>query len=89
NTLDKLPEDVQSAIRTRDSNRWNQLEDSDPEVREIRKLNQNLNRLAGHRALFGVDPYADNIKTSNSKWAVTSALERGTDQMQGNLYGAA
>ena len=89
NTLDKLPEDVQSAIRTRDSNRWNQLEDSDPEVREIRKLNQNLNRLAGHRALFGVDPYADNIKTSNSKWAVTRALERGTDQMQGNLYGAA
>ena len=88
NTLDKLPEDVQSAVRIRNSNRWNQQEDSNPEVREIRKLNQNLNQLSGHRALFGVDPYADNIRTSNSEWVFTRALERGTDQMQGNLYNA-
>ncbi|UDW84631.1 thermonuclease family protein [Pasteurella canis] len=87
-SFSELPPDVQDAVRTRQSNALFGLEDDDEDVRNIRAINQNLNRLSSTGPLSGIPIYRDYIKTKRDGNVLTNSLARGVDMMQGNLYNA-
>lgn len=87
-SFNELPPDVQDAVRTRQSNALFGLEDDDEDVRNIRAINQNLNRLSSAGPLSGIPVYRDYIKTKRDGNVLTNSLARGVDMMQGNLYNA-
>lgn len=87
-SFSELPPDVQDAVRTRQSNALFGLEDDDEDVRNIRAINQNLNRLSSAGPLSGIPIYRDYIKTKRDGNVFANSLVRGVDMMQGNLYNA-
>ncbi|MFC1136457.1 hypothetical protein ACFGZQ_03515 [Pasteurella multocida] len=88
-SFNELPPDVQDAVRTRQRNALFGLEDEDEDVRNIRGINQNLNRLSSAGPLSGIPIYRDYIKTKRNGNVLTNSLARGVDMMQGNLYNTA
>ncbi|HDX1017746.1 TPA: hypothetical protein RNX13_001738 [Pasteurella multocida] len=87
--FEDLPDDVKRAVRTRQRNELFGIEDDDEDVKNIRKINQNLKKITGEEPLSGTPLYNEYAPSKRDGNVLTNSLARGVDMMQGNLYNTA
>ncbi|MFC0814003.1 thermonuclease family protein [Pasteurella multocida] len=87
--FEDLPDDVKRAVRTRQRNELFGIEDDDEDVKNIRKINQNLKKITDEEPLSGIPLYNEYAPSKRDGNVLTNSLARGVDMMQGNLYNTA